>query len=291
MAEITHWLSVIKITPQAADDPTIAPDDRVRGKALADRLQMRVLTRMWQMLLKALEEVGLSPNAMMAAEMAVIRMTHVADLPTPGDLVKKLQDTPPAGPSPAPRAPGPGSAPGPQAHAAGPTSITPVAGGGGGAQAALAQVPAVDLSQYPTFDSVVALIEGARDMVLQVAVKTNMRLVSYAPGRIEFEPANNAPEDLSQRLTKTLKSLTGARWIISVANEGGAPTLAEQEQAARQDMETEVSGHPLMQAVLSAFPEAKITDIRTHDAIEAQAEVEALEALPEDDDWDPFEDD
>ncbi|WP_284283259.1 DNA polymerase III subunit gamma/tau, partial [Roseicyclus marinus] len=98
LAEITHWLSVIKISPDAAEDPTISPEERMRGRSLAERLPMRVLTRMWQMLLKALEEVSLSPNAMMAAEMAVIRMTHVADLPTPGDLVKKLQSTPgPAG--------------------------------------------------------------------------------------------------------------------------------------------------------------------------------------------------
>jgi len=52
---------------------------------------------MWQMLLKSLEEVAMAPNAMMAAEMAVIRLTHVADLPSPEELVKKLKDaTPPA---------------------------------------------------------------------------------------------------------------------------------------------------------------------------------------------------
>ena len=52
------------------------------------RLPMRVLTRMWQMLLKALEEVAAAPNAMMAAEMAVIRLTHVADLPSPEELIR-----------------------------------------------------------------------------------------------------------------------------------------------------------------------------------------------------------
>ncbi|MDG4647106.1 DNA polymerase III subunit gamma/tau, partial [Roseibacterium sp. SDUM158017] len=104
LAEITHWLSVVKITPEAAEDPTISGAERSRGQDLAARLPMRALTRMWQMLLKALEEVRLAPNAMMAAEMAVIRLTHVADLPTPGDLVQKLSDAPPR---PAPP-PGPG---------------------------------------------------------------------------------------------------------------------------------------------------------------------------------------
>ena len=55
LAEITHWLSVIKITPEAAEDPTIGPEERARGRMLAEKLHMRVLSRMWQMLLKALE--------------------------------------------------------------------------------------------------------------------------------------------------------------------------------------------------------------------------------------------
>ena len=103
LAEITHWISVVKITPDAAEDPTINPDERVRGVQMAEDLPMRALTRMWQMLLKALDEVAAAPNAMMAAEMAVIRLTHVADLPSPEDLVRKLQNTPvPPAPAPAP---------------------------------------------------------------------------------------------------------------------------------------------------------------------------------------------
>ena len=95
LAEITHWVSVVKITPDAAEDPTVSPDERARGQAMAEALPMRVLSRMWQMLLKAMEEVAAAPNAMMAAEMAVIRLTHVADLPSPEELLRKLHDSPP----------------------------------------------------------------------------------------------------------------------------------------------------------------------------------------------------
>jgi DNA polymerase-3 subunit gamma/tau len=58
LAEITHWISVMKITPEAAEDPTTPPDERARGLDMAAALPMRALSRMWQMLLKALEEVG-----------------------------------------------------------------------------------------------------------------------------------------------------------------------------------------------------------------------------------------
>ena len=97
LAEITHWISVVKITPEAIEDPTISPDERTRGKDLADRLAMRVLTRLWQMLLKSLDEVSAAPNAMMAAEMAIIRLTHVADLPDPEALIRKVQQSAAAG--------------------------------------------------------------------------------------------------------------------------------------------------------------------------------------------------
>ncbi|NCM95842.1 MAG: DNA polymerase III subunit gamma/tau, partial [Rhodobacterales bacterium] len=45
LAEITHWISVIKVTPEAAEDPTTPPDERARGLDMAQHLPMRALTR------------------------------------------------------------------------------------------------------------------------------------------------------------------------------------------------------------------------------------------------------
>jgi DNA polymerase-3 subunit gamma/tau len=292
LAEVTHWLSVVKITPDAADDPTIGAGERARGQELSGRLPMRALTRMWQMLLKALEEVRLSPNAMMAAEMAIIRLTHVADLPTPGDLVKKLTDAPPS-------APVAGQTAQPGAPPAAPVARAPsatVATGGtnmSGAQTALQRAPGPDLARYPTWDSVVALVEDTRDMKLLIEVKSCLRLVSYAPGRIELEPTESAPRDLINRLKRTLQEVTGASWALSVGT-GGAPTITEIEDKAKATLTAEVERHPLMQAIKDAFPEAKIQHIRTRAEITRAAEAEALPELPDDDetpeDWDPFED-
>ncbi|MEC8667837.1 MAG: DNA polymerase III subunit gamma/tau, partial [Pseudomonadota bacterium] len=194
LAEITHWISVVKITPVAAEDPTIAPDERARGVTLAETLPMRALTRMWQMLLKALEEVAAAPNAMMAAEMAVIRLTHVAELPSPEELVRKLKDQ---SPPPLPSGPSGGGVPvgqgGGHGPAGGATSAIggPAPGGGGRVHGTVAQLAEdVDqaLARYPTFEHVVELIRTRRDGVLLVEVENNLRLVSYRPGRIEFVP-------------------------------------------------------------------------------------------------------
>ena len=136
------------------------------------RLGMRPLARMWQMLLKALEEVAVAPNPMMAAEMAIIRLTHVADLPDPETLVRKLSDSP--------RPPSGGGIPG-----------GAPAGGGAVHSARLApvQMPASptrgptmtatapafaegQLQVYATFDQVVDLIRQKRDMLLLSEVET-----------------------------------------------------------------------------------------------------------------------
>jgi len=290
LAEITHWISVIKITPEAAEDPTTPPEERTRGLEMAGRLPMRVLSRMWQMLLKAIEEVALAPNAMMAAEMAVIRLTHVADLPDPETLVKKLQSQSAPGPMPG-GAPAGGNYGGPnggtvhapmmgaaQAPMRGPTMM-------GGQATALALAPAVPL---PTFQHVVDLIREKRDMLLLKEVEDGVKLVRYAPGRIEFQPSPLARADLAARLSQRLQGWTGSRWGISVVNEGGAATLAEERDAEENAARAEALENPLVKAVLAAFPGAKIAEIRTAEAMAAAAQAEALPEV--EDEWDPFED-
>lgn len=289
LAEITHWLSVIKITPEAAEDPTIPPDERRRGLDMAGRLPMRVLTRMWQMLLKALEEVALAPNAMMAAEMAVIRLTHVADLPDPESLIRKLQTAQPA--------PMPGGAPAGGGGGGGQATTrlhAPMMGAAhgaptmqaqmqGGQSAAVALAPGA-LQNYVTFAHVIDLIRERRDMKLLVEVETTLRLAKYTPGRIEFEPTADAPRDLAARLAARLQGWTGARWAVTVVNTGGGATVAEDQDRDRLEAEAQAMKNPLVQAVFTAFPGVKITAMR-------KPEVDAaFEALPEvEDEWDPFE--
>ncbi len=288
LAEVTHWVSVIKITPGAADDPTVGPDERNRGQDMATRLPMRVLTRMWQMLLKALEEVAQAPNPMMAAEMAVIRLTHVADLPTPGELMKALGDAPPGSAAPAPAAPQGGS-PGAQAVAQAATraAARPPRQTGSALPATDAD-PDIALARFGDFQNVVALIRSNRDVRLLVEVENNLRLVSYSPGRIEFEPTPEAPTDLAARLGSALGRWTGVRWAVSVTASDGAPTIGELRDAEEAEAKADAAENPLVKAVFDAFPSAKITDIRSPEAIAAEAEAEALPEV--EDEWDPFED-
>ena len=302
LAEVSHWVSVIKITPVAAEDPTVSPDERSRGLVMAERLPMRVLSRMWQMLLTALEEVGRAPNAMMAAEMALIRLTHVADLPTPDELIRKLQNTPVPTPEPqnAGTPHGAGGGPRQSAAATAPQATNPSAyaadtmapraqrSSGATASAAQAKAPAAEtLAHFARFEDVLELIRHHRDVKLLVDVETSLKLVSYSPGRIEFEPTEKAPRDLAQRLGSRLQTWTGQRWAVSIGT-NGASTIAELRDAAALELIEQAKAHPLVQAVLVAFPKAQISDIRTAKDIAAEAQIDALPEV--EDEWDPFED-
>ena len=249
---------------------------------MAAALPMRVLSRLWQMLLKALEEVASAPNAMMATEMAVIRMTHVADLPDPETLIKKIQQG-----STNTQAAGRGSAP----------STGPVHGAtlrarraGGGAVAAAAPAPQHDpmadaLARFASFDDVVELIARMRDMTLLLEVESNLRLVNYRPGRIEFEPTPQASRDLAATLSARLQGWTGARWGVSVVSEGGAPTIAEVKAEEMAKAEAEAMKNPLVAEIFARFPGAKIEILPEEDT--AAIEAEALAEV--EDEWDPFE--
>ena len=282
LAEVTHWVSVVKISPEAAEDPTVNPDERDRGRTLAENLPMRALTRMWQMLLKAMEEVSQAPNSMMAAEMAVIRLCYVSELPNPDDLVRKLKDAPVNSQSAAvPSASTP----------RGPTAVLGASRVSGGANPApVEQVQSDALNRFETFTDVVALIRARRDMKLLLDVEKFVRLVKYKPGFIEFEPDEDAPTNLAAQLSARLQNWTGARWGISVVSTGGKKTIAEERAEIANDLLSEAMANPSVIQILDAFPGAEIKEVRpfAFDADETESIV-PIDPDDVDDDWDPLD--
>ena len=291
LAEITHWISMVKINPETADDPNVTPEGRTRGQEMAAGLPMRALTRMWQMLLKAIEEVSLAPDAMMAAEMAIIRLTHVADLPDPATLIRELRESPRLG-SNAPRGGGGAGTEPSMRMVTGPARASPRSESQNGpVMAAPLPLQAEESLPLPqSFEDVIALIRDKRDLSLLVEVERGLRLISYSPGRVEIELTPDADAGLPQRLMQRLQDWTGMRWGFSIAAEGGAPSIAEARAADRGAAEAEAGKLPLVQAILANFPGARISDIRNpQDHADDIGALPAVEADDTPDDWDPLE--
>ncbi|MBF0094011.1 MAG: DNA polymerase III subunit gamma/tau [Alphaproteobacteria bacterium] len=256
LLELTHWLTRIKVAPDAALDPTVAQAERVRGRSISERLSMAVLTRTWQMLLKGLGETRTAPDALQAAEMALIRIAYAADMPTPAEAIEALKG---GGPPPSPSPPSPSPPPPP------PSSPPPGGGIAVGAPASF-PVPAPDMSpELRSFDDVIALFRERKEMILSTNLTNDVRVVSFETGRIEFNPGPNAPPDLANRLSRLLSEWTGRRWWVSVTDAPGEPSLGERKRAAEARRKEDVASHPLVRAVLEAFPGAVIGEVRERD--------------------------
>jgi DNA polymerase-3 subunit gamma/tau len=92
MLEITHYVTRAKITPRAAESLPLAKALQDKVSSLAARLGLSVLARVWQMLLKGFEELSRVPNAMLAVEMIVIRIAYASGLPSPAEMLAKIEN-------------------------------------------------------------------------------------------------------------------------------------------------------------------------------------------------------
>ena len=97
LLELLHTVTRLKTIPGLRESQDLPEAERTRGAEFADRLSVPVLARAWQMLLKGVGEVETAPDRRAAAEMVLIRLCHVADMPSPGELVRRLTSGTPGG--------------------------------------------------------------------------------------------------------------------------------------------------------------------------------------------------
>lgn len=286
LAEITHWISVAKITPDINEDPTVTPDERMRGVEFSKLLSMRVLTRMWQMLIKSLDEIAVAPSPIMAAEMIIIRLTHAADLPPTEDLIKKIESKL-QGASKGKNLETPSKNMG--AHVNSHEIFQPKQNNTSNLKVALAADEGIGILSYTKFEDILELVKQNRDVKLLVDIENGLRLVTYRPGYIEFTPTEFAPANLAQRLSNRLKEWTGSRWAVSVVQNGEAETIFEKKEKDAKELETEAYAHPFVKEALVQFPAARIVNVISKKKLEQEAAIQALEEV--DSEWDPFEED
>jgi DNA polymerase-3 subunit gamma/tau len=237
MLEIAHLLSQLKAAPSLKQSSHLNGSDITRAVALAEKLSIPFLGRLWQSLIKAVEEVKHAPQPMMALEMALIRLAFISDLPSPTDLIRTLKNNPQAA-IPV------------QAPAAAPKR-----------EEALMAMP-------KNFKELVALFKERREPFLHQWLVSDVYPIICEPGRLEFRPAKNAPSELGGRLSEKLKLWTGRHWLVIVSNEEGAPSLKEEEDKRQLELKEQALNHPAVREILQAFPGAAIKTIIKKDGDE-----------------------
>ncbi len=251
LLETTHFLTRVKVAPAAQGFFDGGSGEAKRAADLAAKLSVASLTRAWQILLKGLFEVRDATRPISACEMVLIRLAHAAELPPTDKLVKDLLDggAVPAGPRG-------GGAPAPSSAPRGPSAS-------GAAMPARAPMPeGAPTAAIRNLEDIIALAAANNAPILRVALENYIHLVHLEPGRIEFRPHPRAPRTLAGDLQQKLRDWTGERWAVSIASQGGAPTLAEQKQTAKTARFEAVAQEPMVRAVLDRFPGAEIVAVR-----------------------------
>lgn len=258
LADFVHWVTRLKVAPNAAADASRSEAERLRGREHAEKISMPHLTRAWQMLLKGLKEIELHSDQLMAAEMVLIRLAYAASLPSGEDLVRLARETVPQSRN--------------ENTASRPERETPPLVEAG--QLAIAVEPvermpgerAAENRPFAHLRDITAFVGEKRDVKLKSQIESYMRPIRVSPGQIEVALEASAPPGLPGELARKLEAWTQMRWMVLVTKEGGEKPLAQQSKDQRDTIFRETREHPDVQAILKRFPGAEIVDVRDYDA-------------------------
>jgi DNA polymerase-3 subunit gamma/tau len=267
LAEFVNFVTRVKAVPATADNVAFSETERLRARDFASKLSMRVLSRMFQMLLKGITEAQAATRPATAAEMVLVRIAYVADLPTPDEAIRLIEQN--GGASPVATA----SAPSRSQGAPTASAMSSAPGRAAAAPRAAADArpqmmaPAPETQSAParkisSFPELVALAGEKRDLMTKSALETDVRLVRFEDGRLEVALERNAQRSLVNDLSRKLEVWTGRRWTVIVSNEAGQATLREQNLVARNEREKAAEADPRVKEVLARFPGAKVVEVR-----------------------------
>ena len=273
LAEFTHFVTRVKISPAAANDPSATEIEKVRGSELAQTLSIKALTRQWQMLLKGIPETQTAAKPLAAADMVLARLCYAADLPSPDDLIRQLGENGGSLPARGPAAPSP-SAPQPSAPRA--QLITAATQAQFQPQPQRTPMPDPASAAQPTralasFAEIVSLAMEKRDLPLKLALERFVRLVAFADGRLDIALEPGSTQGLVNDLSRKLSEWTNKRWLVVLSSEKGEATLRELAEARQAAVLSGIRADPFVRAVMERFPGAEIVDIRDNAPVETQS--------------------
>jgi DNA polymerase III subunit gamma/tau len=270
LAEFVNFVTRVKIVPATADNVAFGETERLRGRDFAAKLSMRVLSRMWQMLLKGITEAQAATRPAAAAEMVLVRIAYVADMPTPDEAIRMIEQNGGASPAIAGSAAPSRAAPAPGVSSMSSSPARAAAAPRSGAEASprpqmrapVSDAQPASATKISSFPELVALAGEKRDLLTKAALEADVRLIRIEDGRLELALERSAARTLINDLSRKLEQWTGRRWTVIVSNEAGQPTLRSQNEVERNQRERAAESDPRVKEVLARFPGARVVEVR-----------------------------
>jgi len=199
------------------------------------------VSRIWQMMLTGLEETRRAPDPLAAIDMCILRLCGAAQMPTPEDLVRIIENG--------------------QIEAATPKSDN----SGSDIATSNTQKKNQIINQtnrsFSDFQEMLNALEteiGERALVADL--ECFAKPISVIDGIVRLELIASAPTNLRQRLAAALAKLTSQEWKVYLEQGGGETIREGREKAKNQDIET-IKALPQIKTLFELFPGLKITAI------------------------------
>lgn len=115
-----------------------------------------------------------------------------------------------------------------------------------------------------SFAAVVALAAQHREARLTLHLEEHVSLVRFdhVAGAIDLYLLPGAPAEIANELREKLNRWTGRRWVVMLSKAKGEPPVGEVKRARAAAEIEALKSHPAVKAVLDAFPDATIEEVR-----------------------------
>ena len=249
LGDLVHEMTRHKVTQENEDNLSLGPENIIRLKKIIEGESVKNLSRYWQMILKAANEIKNFSKPLSALEMAVIRMCYISDLPTPDEIIKKFDDkdislaekkTPKLESKP---------------------SVSMISSSSEKKEPEETLIKEVATKKTPEdFNEIIQLARLHKDARLQYDLENNVSLVSFDTGKIEINILNGS-ESIASDLSKKLFEWTEKKWIVLLSSSQGKKTINQEREESDLMIRGNIEKHPIYIATLEEFKNTSIKSI------------------------------
>lgn len=296
LLEITHMLTLAKASDAILKQSFVSELEKNKSQEILAKTSMAELTRLWQILSKGIEESRYCPSPLMAAEMIIIRGCYASSLPTPAEIIERLEGAEPTKPTPkrevAPdvqptmfaekKTLNPAPPPPQEARVVAPQverSASYNSGGGSTASASrvapafttitnenpVAHQANLALSVPRDFKELVTLFLNKNEKLTATWLEA-IKLINYdAEAGVVKILAESTPSYINIKdISKKLADWTGKRFVFSLENAANtnAKSINDEKQEELEKRKQEAINSGAVQAILKEFAGSKVTEVK-----------------------------
>ena len=191
MMEWTHWATRMypSLRLQDAISSPYTADQRETIKNINETISLNTLSRIWQVMVAAVPELQASTNQKQCFDMLIVRLMHIADMPSIPEILKQQ-----------------------------PTQVE---------QPKEPEPVKTKFLEIKTSADLANALQNARELLLYSYFSTNIEVIDFEPGHIKYFDRKK-DKDFSQKLSVWLKDKTNENWAIeSVEQSQHQQTISE----------------------------------------------------------------